>query len=88
MWMWILGIVLLVIGVVLFLLRRSEAAKLSQVLATETSTCAQLSEQCEGMAGHLGTAAGALVEAKGTIHRGPGGAQGRSQRPQVCVLQD
>lgn len=68
MWMWIAGLVLIAVGVVLFVLRRRQAAKLEQVRATETSTCAQAAELCRSTEGHIGAErAGAAVELKGEI---------------------
>ena len=68
MWMWIVGLVLVGVAAVLFFLRRSQAAKLAQMIATETSTCADAAKACrsaEGMSGVPG--GGAQVEIKGVI---------------------
>jgi len=66
MWMWIVGAILLVIAVCLYFARRSQSGKLAQVMATETSTCAQAAEMCRGTEGMSAVAAGAQVEVKGT----------------------
>ena len=67
MWMWIVGIVLVVIAGILLLVRRSQASKLAQVLSTETSSCAQVAELCASMEGVVGAETSQLVEVKGTI---------------------
>lgn len=67
MWMWIVGAILLVIAVVLYFARRSQAGKLGQVMATETSSCADAADLCRGTEGVSAVPAGAQVEVKGTI---------------------
>jgi hypothetical protein len=61
MWMWIVGAALIVVAGVLFFLRQSQAAKLEQVTATETSTCKEVADLCEAVG------EGTPVEVKGSI---------------------
>ena len=46
----ILGGILIVLGIVLFFMRRSSMQQLAQVLATHTSTCAEAAKECREMA--------------------------------------
>jgi hypothetical protein len=67
--MTIVGIVLLGICVVLLLLRRSQQSKLSEILATETSTAQQLTESARYVAERMGEAGSfnKVTEVKGVI---------------------
>jgi len=65
MWMWIVGAILIVVGIILFAVRASHAKKLAQVLNVVTSTCAAVAEQCRRMADVGGAWEGEQVEVKG-----------------------
>ena len=66
--MWIAGIILILVGLIPFFVRRSRVSKLAQVLSAQTSTCAQAADACRS-AGAYGTAdwMSRQVEVKGVI---------------------
>jgi len=65
MWMWIVGAILLVVAVVLFAVRTSQANKLAQVLAVQTSSCDEAAERCLAAAQAGLTWSGYQIEIKG-----------------------
>jgi hypothetical protein len=65
----IAGVVLLIVGVVLFFLRRSQEGKLQAITSTESATVGQLTQAANELAGQKGQAGGfrRLVDMSGTI---------------------
>lgn len=67
MWMWIVGAILIVVGIILFAIRTSHAKKLAQVLAVQTSTCAEAAERCTSASQMGATWSGDQIEIKGVV---------------------
>lgn len=65
--MWIGGVVLLVLAVVCFFLRQSQATKLAQVMSAETLTCAAVERFCRDQAQPGGLSVATQIGVQGTI---------------------
>jgi hypothetical protein len=65
--MWIVGIVFLVAALVFFLIRRSQASKLAQVMAAETLTCAGVERFCKDQGQPVGPSVSTQIAVQGTI---------------------
>ena len=62
------GLLLLVIGGILFFLQKGQQAKADQILSVETSTCAALEQACQDVSHEIGPGSFQMeAEVKGTI---------------------
>lgn len=64
----IIGLVLMVIGVILIFVQKGQKARAGHITLVETSTCADLAQSCQDVAGEIGPGSfRADAEVKGTI---------------------